>query len=501
MKMKYTRCFAILIALLIPMLGLFGWNNVQNALADSQTYSNTCHFALTDALGLNGYDMSSLGIGGYLNWGTSRPSSLPANIEHTKVLRVRDDVYPTTLNNLTATVQSNPDQVWIIGNEPDVKHGGQDNLLPEVYAARFYTLRNRIKLLDPDAKVGFGPISQPTPIRIRYLNRILDRLDDPDLAGSRPAALALIDIYTTHAFIVNEQPDSWGAGIPPGFDNDYSDAENYPGTQQSDFDRTHDINVFIERVVRLRQWMAGLGEQNKPLWITEYGSLLTPIPPPGYPPQSWNVPDSVTKDYMEDTFDFMLGTEGISTTVGYPGDDYRMVQRFYWYSLNEYRYIFGGSLFDPTTRQRTIVGDGYVNYVANPAWFNPTNQDVYVKQVTIYPLGYTPGTNKTRVDYRLEVDLSNYHLMDLLTNVVVEFSVDNTPVLPNEPLSLPRCGGSGKTSFNWTNVDPNDTYDLKIEADYQPYESETDHDLNNNLWQLTFEAYEPLQIFLPLIRR
>ncbi len=48
--------------------------------------------------------------------------------------------------------------------------------------------------------------------------------------------------------------------------------------------------------------------------------------PPGYPP-------AVVNTYMNQTFQYMLATTDPAT--GYPSDDYRLVQRFAWYSVND----------------------------------------------------------------------------------------------------------------------------------------------------------------------
>ncbi len=40
----------------------------------------------------------------------------------------------------------------------------------EVYAARYYEIATTIRALDPSAKLVFGSIVQPTPIRLHYLD-------------------------------------------------------------------------------------------------------------------------------------------------------------------------------------------------------------------------------------------------------------------------------------------------------------------------------------------
>jgi hypothetical protein len=88
----------------------------------------------------------------------------------------------------------------------------------------------------------------------------------------------LIDFWSIQSFILNEQENGWGTGIPPGFENDHADAVII-----TNFADTYSIDIFRERLIAFRGWMAGISERGKPLWITEYGSLFPPIDPPGGP--------------------------------------------------------------------------------------------------------------------------------------------------------------------------------------------------------------------------
>src|SRR5512136_2372752 len=108
--------------------------------APSVIADTACRFGITSAHGSTGYDIASLGVGSYLDWGAVTNPSLPPGIEYIRVLRLRNDWYPQTLDNITAWVEANPGGVWVIGNEPDTTYEGQDALLPEVYADRYFAL-------------------------------------------------------------------------------------------------------------------------------------------------------------------------------------------------------------------------------------------------------------------------------------------------------------------------------------------------------------------------
>ena len=185
-----------------------------------------------------------------------------------------------------------------MGNEPDTTYENQDTLLAEVYADRYYELATIIRDLDPSARIAFGSVVQPTPIRLRYLQRAWDQLVVD--AGSSAAASDLIDIWSIHAFILNEQAGYWGTGIPPGFEGDDWDAIII-----TDLTDTYSSEIFVQRINAMRTWMVSIGEREKPLWITEYGSLMPPIDPPGGP-DYYNVSDQDTADFMLATFNFML---------------------------------------------------------------------------------------------------------------------------------------------------------------------------------------------------
>lgn len=287
------------------------------------------------------------------------------NIDYLHVIRVSDAAYNdgTILDSLAELIQSNLGEVWIIGNEPD--RDIQDGVTPEVYAQRYYEIAIRIRHLDPTAKIGFGSVVQPTPIRIRYLERALNHLTYLS-CGNRQAALDLIDIWSIHAFILNEV-GSWGASIPVGLK---CPEECIDAVFIEDYSDTYSIEIFSERILDFRNWMASIGEREKPLWITEYGSLFPdweirckydPYPDCSNPINGWPTQED-NIEYMINTFDFLL--QSSTSLIGMPDDGNKLVQRWYWYSLNDHLYSFGGSLFDPdNNKEITNQGIAYKNYI------------------------------------------------------------------------------------------------------------------------------------------
>ncbi len=365
----------IIIAILIGSISI-----PVRTIKAASVQSGNCRFGLTAPNSLTGIDMRPLQAGAFLDWG-AKPPSIPAGMEYIHVLLVGENCYDSGGNKvncasltppqksaydrtlelinppapLKSIIVTNPGGFWIISNEPDTTYG-TESLYADVYASRFFTIASRIRALDPTAKIGFGTIVQATPIRLRYLARAWDKL--VLLAGSVPKASSLIDVWTIHGFMLNEVDGYWGTGVPLGFTNDHADAVviSWP------FSDTYSISIFSNRIKNFRKWLNERGQRNKPLWITEYGSLFPPINKPGNNFQT--VSDALTLQFMVRSFDFMMTAADPST--GMPLDNNHLVQSWFWYSLNEHRYTFGGSLFNidngalsPTL---TTVGTAFMNY-------------------------------------------------------------------------------------------------------------------------------------------
>jgi hypothetical protein len=461
--------------------------------APAAATDTACRFGITSVHGAAGYDIASLGVGSYLDWGAVTNPTLPDGVEYIRVLRLRDDVYPATLANLPGWVAANPGGVWVVGNEPDTTYQQQDGILAEVYADRYYQLATIIRALDPTAKIGFGPIVQPTPIRIRYLERAWDRLVED--AGSQVAASNLIDIWTIHSFILNEQCGYWGTGVPPGFSCNDPDR-----VVISDFADTYSIDIFQERVIDFRGWMASIGERDKPLWITEYGSLLPPVDPIGGPDYV-NVSDADTAAYMVQTFDFMLSATGEET--GLPGDGNQLVQRWYWYSLNEHRYNYGGTLYNPDYPQYTEYGDDVVTPVGEAFMAYQTANlqvtDLLPVSLEVTPKSYNP--ERTRVDYRLEIGIDNNQFEDASCAQVEVYDgqPESGTLIAALPASFVRAeGGVGRATAYWRGVEPLAEHSLCVVVSPVGVE---DLEPGNDKACYSVFLEEPKLTFLPLMGR
>jgi hypothetical protein len=273
--------------------------------------------------------------GWYLNWWVSaRPSPLPET-RFAQMVRINGMSFRPELPVIEAAARANPGSLWLLGNEPDV--AWQDNATSEQYATVYQELYYAIKESDPTAQVAVAGVSQPTPLRMAYLDRILAAY------RTKFGTEMPVDVWNIHAFILREERDAWGVGIPPAMAEDQ-------GLLYEIVDHA-DLAIFRQQIGAFRDWMAERGFRDKPLIVSEYGILM---------PDSYGFPPDLVAGFMIDTFDFFLTARDAET--GYPADDNRLVQAFCWYSIADTGYATP-NLFDPGTRAHTPVGEVFAAYV------------------------------------------------------------------------------------------------------------------------------------------
>ena len=160
---------------------------------------------------------------------------------------------------IAAAAAARPGRTWLIGNEPDVRW--QDNATPEAYARAYHVAYHAIKQADPTAQVAIAGLSQITPLRLEYLDRVWD------FYAQTYGEEMPVDVWNMHAFVLQEKANDWGVDMPPGF-KDVGQGMRW-GIEDHD-----DLRLVEEQVRRMRSWMAEHGQRDKPLWITEYGILM-----------------------------------------------------------------------------------------------------------------------------------------------------------------------------------------------------------------------------------
>jgi len=382
------------------------------------------------------YDVPSLGLGWYIDYQARANPTRPNNIEYAQMVRVQPSggstPYTYTPNgaNLWSAINDNPGSDWFIGNEPD-RQAFQDGVLPAVYAEAYNEIYHKIKNNDPTAKIFAGSIVQPTEVRLEYLDEIL---------ASYQAQFGVpmpVDGWSIHNFILNEASCAafnddlgicWGADMPPG-------TTEIEGMRINIGDH-HNINIFKEQVVRFRQWMATNGYTGLPVYLSEYGVLL----PDWYQPQIDFSPAAINQ-FMSDTFDYMLSAKDLA--LGDPNDDYRLIQRFSWYSVND-DYLNGGqyngNLFNPTSFTATDMGLNYQAYTTNLS----DEVNIYVSDVEFIPTT-SPTSATTPITHTVRMTIANSgNLLEPSTGTISLYDDDpgngGQQIIPDFDVTLAGCG-------------------------------------------------------------
>jgi len=282
------------------------------------------------------YDTGPLRLGWYLDWGVKADPARPGGAEYAQMVHPVHGGLRPDVGTIAAIAQANPGSLWLVGNEPDVKW--QNNVEPATYARLYHEAYGAIKEADPTAQVAIGGVTQPTPLRMRYLEAILASYRE-QFGVEMP-----VDVWNIHNFILREERGSWGVDIPPGLPDDY-------GTLY-EIEDNDNMDIFRQQIVNFRRWMAQRGYQDRPLIVSEYGVLM---------PEEYGFPPERVVAFLTATFDFFL--TAADPALGYPADDYRLVQRWCWYALDAPDYT-AGNLFDPQSGAMTAVGEGWKGYVA-----------------------------------------------------------------------------------------------------------------------------------------
>ncbi len=351
--------------------------------------------------GIQHYNVAPLRAGWYVNWGATAATAHPAGMDFAQIIRTNSTGYWTNGDTIADIVARNPGALWLIGNEPDSPV--QDPTLPEAYATIYHNAYTEIKRLDPAAQVAIGGMVGATPVRMKWLDRAwaeYRRLYGADMP---------VDIWNVHAFVLREvrpghgkecapvgstDTGTWGALIPPGVEDNCGQ-----WIKTDELDR-HDL--FQQQIVRFRTWMRDHGQQNKELVVSEYGILF---------PEELGYPYSRVKDYMLWTFNYFSTAR--DTAIGYPGDDYHLVQRWAWYSLDDNNFGWGTTRsalmtsYDPSkptvVPQLTQLGNDFVQYASAKAAACTTYVDLLPVRLTATPAGTIPYGATTTLGLTVEV--------------------------------------------------------------------------------------------------
>lgn len=287
---------------------------------------------------------------------------------------------------LRAEILSRPGFLWLIGNEPDrgpnpedttCKNRAQDDTAPEVYARAYHDIYYLIKGIDPTAKIANAGLVEVTPGRLQYLDIVWNTYRS--LYGQDMP----VDVWNMHIYIL---PEALPNGQPNGIANVAIGTDPALAIRESGNNPTRcaeagvycwaehdDINAFSEQVVAMRRWMKNHGQQNKPLILSEYSVLY---------PYVFDNPNDPTSCYLRDEYGNCFSPQRVTNflnasgqyletaadpSLGYPHDQYRLVQRWAWFSVQIKTPGAVSNLADSTAGQLTLVGNAFANRAASVA--------------------------------------------------------------------------------------------------------------------------------------
>ena len=377
-----------------------------SALSDGPMYTRQQRFGIafvpsvdtpsgSASQSLGEYSVAPLQVGWYSDGQFSASPPMPADgdIEYVQILRVGDDSWPPDWTQVRNAVEfyrlaTDKGAIWVIGNEPECPN--QDNLTPATYAARYYEAFIRMRGWDPTAQIAIGGISEPTPLRLRWLDKVLEAYQQQN---GEPM---VVDVWNIHVQILSEgaetegggYDDKAGVGLPVGIDPVVEGLapREYP---LADCVR---VDVFQQMVRDFREWMAQKGEQEKPLIISQMGVLQSSLllSEEGTDAERKERGDHLIEQFMVDAFDWLLSET--DQVIGCPADGHRLAQRWLWFSLNSSFWDeanpkgVNGSLYNYETREPTRFGRRFISY--------RTENALYIPLVLRQPMPTLPHTSR-----------------------------------------------------------------------------------------------------------
>lgn len=211
----------------------------------------------------------------------------------------------------------------------------------------------------------------------------------------------------------------------------------------------------------------------------------------------WFSPEAVRDEFMCPSFDFFFNEK--DTDIGYPADEYRLVLRWIWYSMDDDGGGYNGYLphsgeYENPTGLST-VGQYWEAHVSNPISTPPTG-DIAPVQVrygreSLFSSGGEPVTATIAVQFSNSGNIA----ASAPFSVEVE-DVDGRQVLIRETIGgLPGCGATVEISMVWANLSPG-VHEIAVRVDDGGAIAESD-ETNNELSAVVLVATQ--QVFLPLL--
>lgn len=372
--------------------------------SEAQTGLANCRYGVTTVKAPIDPWVSTLGTGWYLEFFTRTMDPTANNAEFVQVIRVKQDKTAggTYLNSFTTTpalgsatldtlIAENPSAVWVVGNEVDrgPNPGAnpldrvQDDTFPHIYARAYHDTYEYIKERDPSARIANSALVQVTPNRLQYLDLMWQAY--LDMYGSPMP----VDIWNMHIYIL---PEVNPQGMPNAVANVALGTDPRLAKKESGFNPAlcvldsvycfaehDDINIFMEQVTDMRQWMKDHGQQNKPLILSEY-SILYPNDDDG---ETCHLQDEFDNCFTpERVQQFMTATLNYLETaqdpaLGHPLDSNRLVQSWLWFSGKSGGVGYVSDLVNDDLTALTPLGEIYQSRISQ----QPITRNLLVSQV------------------------------------------------------------------------------------------------------------------------
>ncbi len=317
-------------------------------------------YTMRDRFGLSGNDadnpaIADLGVSWYLNWGYI-PDNNSSSIEympmllHTKSEDFAD--YASFKTAIVAQKQTHPDvfgncTTWLIGNEVGLYVASSgENYPPETYAEYFKKYADWISQLGSELGVSYK-LAAGSVITRPDIELHVESKTHPEAVTPRKTTING-SLYMEKVLKIYK--NKYGTKMPV----DVFQLHPYMFDGKVDFK----INMFKQSVTSFRSMLKKQGYADKEVWITEWGNLVDD-------PKKKN--DTTFNDSIR------IMNEGVpwltrvnSKTDGIPADNYKLVQRWSWFTFKylkenpayawQHKYTY---MFDPSTQQLNALGLNY----------------------------------------------------------------------------------------------------------------------------------------------
>jgi hypothetical protein len=369
-----------------------------------------------------------------------------------------------SISDLKTRVANHLGQLWLVGNEierRDWTYGdktgslGQGEILPEVYAVAYHEIYHAIKEVDPTARVANGSVILPSPLRIEYLTRMWDEY-------YRLYGMPMpVDVWQTHLYLIQERAGELesGAGIPAGIDAQTGLFANLTDVEKTLINK--DFSYVPGLIRDFRQWMKDRGQQDKPMIITEMAVMMPDWIMPGA-----FTPEAIANEFLYKAIDYIFTERDVN--LGYPEDDYRLVQSMWWWSFDKdfgnyvdgvFLQSFNGNLawtglesppHAPMPRSLSKLGTFWAAKVATIA-----------DEANLVPIRYLPGAATSfagePVDVDVKIQIINSGNVAVTTPFTVRLYREGTSTILGEAVVYDRLEGCGEDLwlvFPDTNLSP-----------------------------------------------